>query len=158
MSALTLSTAQAALVSLLTAAIANTTAYPALANVPLAVEKFDTDSEPTVDAALAKEGVCILSIFPWSSRIEDAGNGVQRLLISLVVFVLENKTQNLDTTNGGLNRNPLLIIEDMWTAVTKAPMKGPQRFKLSDPLEPVNEGSGMRIWATNFELQSTFVP
>jgi hypothetical protein len=155
---LTLSTAQSALVSLLTAAIANTTDYPALANVPLAVEAFNADSEPAVDAAMAKEGVCILSIFPWSSRIENVGNGVQRLLISLIVFVLENKTQNLNTANGGLGRNPLLIIEAMWRAITKTPMKGPQRFRLSDPLEPVNEGAGIRIWATNFELESTYVP
>ena len=161
MSALKLSTAQAALVALITAAQANAVAFPDLAGVPLAVEAFNSDAaDATINAALdtGGPGLCIYSVSPWSARLEKSITGTDRFQVSLTVFVLENPTQNGDALTGGLGRDPLKVIEALWQAVCNKPSKGGQDFHVSDPLDPVPEGSGMRIWATSFELPVTFKP
>lgn len=161
MSALKLSTAQAAIVALITAAQANAVVFPDLVGVPLAVEAFNSETaDAVINAALDSggPGICIYSVSPWSARIDKSITGTDRFQVSLTVFVLENPTQNTNTADGGLNRDPLKVIEALWQAVCNKPSKGGQDFHVSDPLDPVPEGSGMRIWATSFEIPVTFKP
>lgn len=160
MSALKLSTAQAALVAFLTAAQAGTQ-FPDLQGIPIAVESYaNDDADDVINAALDENGpgIVIFSALPFAVRISDSSPGTQQFMASLVLFVLENPKTNMDTAHGGLSRDPMKVVEAIWSAVAAKPSGRPQTFHIADPLEPVTETSGFRMWATTIETQILFKP
>lgn len=161
MSALKLSTCQAALLALVSAAQAGTQ-FPDLAGIPVAVETYSNDdADEVINDALNENGpgIVIFSALPFAVRTGDSiPTNVETFQASLVLFVLENPKVNMDTANGGLARDPLKVIEALWYACTNRPGRGGQAFHVADPLEPVTESSGYRVWATTFEIPFTFKP
>ena len=151
----TLSSAQSSLVALLTAAAVGSNI---LNGIPIAKEQFgQPDPSAAIEAALSDTGpgLCILSIAPYSTRIESTGNQDARLMISLPIVLLENPARN-SSAGGGANKNPLQVVEAIWKAGASARSKGPQIQLGASPLEVIDENYGMRIYAIDFEVQSLF--
>lgn len=168
MSAITVSTCQAALVALLTAAQANTALFPDLTGIPIAREDY-TDTTGATEAAWETAlngsqsspnppGMFLFVTLPFAVRVEQLNQGTARFLATIKVALFENPVANMNTENGGLGRDPLRALESVWRAVTNKPSHGPQQFTISDPLDQIQEISGGRIWVTYFDVPILWKP
>lgn len=167
MSALSLSTCQAAVLALIASAQANPTRsprFPDLVGIPVAAESY-TDTTGVADAAFeaalngsSATGLFIFVAYPDAVRVDQTTPGTARFLATVPVILCENPVSNMATGSGGLSRDPAKVVEAIWTAVCHQAQSGPQRFLISDPLEQVSESSGCRIWRTLFECPITWKP
>ena len=158
MAAPRLSTAQGILVALILAAQAKTGSP--LAGIPIAREQFGymdptseaNDPDKIVTAALADGGggIAIYVPYPITARQEWVLNGATTIKCLIPVFLMVNPEQN-ERGDGGLKRDPLVIVEEIWSAL-KGKTNGPASFALgASPMGLPSDESGIRSYPIDIE-------
>lgn len=157
MSAPTLSTVQTILADLLIADQARTGSL--LAGIPLAREQFG-HMDPTDDAsnpdgiataALSEDGPGVVIYLPYPiltlGSSFEGGRATVKCIVSL--FLLVNPEQN-ERGAGGINRDPLTIVQAIWASVL-GKSRGPL-FQLGpSPMGIPSDESAVRSYPIDFE-------
>jgi hypothetical protein len=127
----------------------------ALAGITVAVEGVNEPLDATIEPALRTNGQAIAVCFPDFTRRTQGGPGVAILQGSVPIFLFVNPTQNAKP--GGLQREPLLVVEAIWRALAGKPASlGPHHFEPSaQPLERITDQAGLLVYALEFEAPVT---
>lgn len=157
MAAARLSTIQGILVALIVAEQAR--AGSLLAGIPLAREQFgfmDPASSENTDAIMVRatsdggSGMVIYFPYPILTLGASTLNGRATVRCLVPVFLLVNPEQN-ERGTGGLNRDPLEVVQSIWSAVI-AKARGPDSFELgSSPMGIPSDESSIRSYPIDFE-------
>ena len=157
MAAPKLSTVQGLVIELIVAAAAKTGSI--LAGIPIARDGFgymDPDAENAPDKIIVKAtteggpGLAIYVSYPVLTRRDSTVNGTSVIKAIIPVILGENPRVN-QVDAGGLNRDPLQVVEAIWAAV-KGRSNGPQSFDVEQtPMGTVVDGQGDRIYQLYLE-------
>lgn len=157
MAAPRLSTVQRSVAELITASAAKSGSM--LAGIPVAREEFgymdptgtETNSDAVINAALGEDGpgLAIFVSQPMGTLEASTVNGRSEIKASCVAFLLVNPEQNERGTSG-LNRNPLLVVEELWASVPGKSI-GPSSFQIGASALGISEdGAAIRTYPVEF--------